>query len=151
MGTRARPRHVFVINDTPAILDLFRDLLGEAGYRVTLDSFSLRLEEELAQIKAAAPDVVVLDFIVGGEGTGWQLLQLLKMDRETRGIPVIVCTAAVRQVEELRAHLDAMGVSLVLKPFDIDHMLAEIEQAWQRRGTRATDQDGEAGDEGSEG
>jgi DNA-binding response OmpR family regulator len=148
VSTPSRPKHVFVINDTPAILDLFRDLLEEAGYRVTLDTFSLRLEEEVAQIKAATPDVVVLDFVVGGERTGWQLLQLLKMDRETRDIPVLICTAAVRQVEELQPHLDEMGVAVVLKPFDIDQVLAEIERAWRRRETRAPEPPPEADETG---
>ena len=70
----------------------------------------------------------MLDFIVLDEGKGWQFLQILKMDRDTRDIPVIACTAAVRLVEELQTHLDDMGVSVVLKPFDIDHVLAEVEK-----------------------
>jgi DNA-binding response OmpR family regulator len=41
-------------------------------------------------------------------------------------VPVIVCTAAARQVEEFATHLDEMGVAVVLKPFDIDYLLAEI-------------------------
>jgi hypothetical protein len=39
---------------------------------------------------------------------------------------VIVCTAAAKLVAELQAHLDEMGVAVVLKPFDIDIILAEI-------------------------
>ncbi len=53
----------------------------------------------------------------------WQFLQMLKMDRATRQLPIIVCTAAVRRVQELQSHLDDMGVAIVLKPFDIDHLL----------------------------
>ena len=56
---------------------------------------------------------------------------MLRMDRETRDIPVVVCTAAVKLVEDLQTHLDAMGVGAVLKPFDIDHLLArKIEEMW---------------------
>jgi CheY-like chemotaxis protein len=60
------------------------------------------------------------------EGKGWQMLQLLRMDRETRAIPVIVCTAASRLVDDLQTHLDTMKVSAVLKPFNIDYLLAVI-------------------------
>ena len=69
---------------------------------------------------------MVLDFLIQDEGKGWQFLQMLKMDRDTRDIPVIVCTAAIKLVEELQPHLDAMSVGVVLKPFDIDRLLAAI-------------------------
>lgn len=120
------PKHILVINDTVAILELFRTLLEEEGFRVTTDDFSVDLLQMLGRVKADCPDLIVLDFIVMDEGKGWQFLQLLKMDRETRAIPVIACTAAARLAEELQAHLDEMGVGVVLKPFDIDDVLAEI-------------------------
>jgi CheY-like chemotaxis protein len=122
----AAPRHILVINDTVAILELFRTLLEDEGYRVTTDDFSIDMLAMLDRVKAERPDLIVLDFIVGDEGKGWQFLQMLKMDRATRDIPVIVCTAAAKLVAELQAHLDVMGVAVVLKPFDIDIILAEI-------------------------
>lgn len=128
------PKHILVINDTPTILDLFQDVLGDAGYRVTVDHFDAPTADQLTSIKTLRPDLIVLDFIVGGEALGWQLLQLLKMDRETAKIPIVVCTGAVRQVTELQGHLTAMGVGVVLKPFDIDHLLAEIGNSFDRAG-----------------
>jgi CheY-like chemotaxis protein len=128
----AQQKHIFVINDTVAILDLFRELLEEEGYRVTTDGFSVELLEMLGRVKADRPDLLVLDFIIQDEGRGWQFLQLLKMDRATADIPVIVCTAAVKLVEELQMHLDTMGVSVVLKPFDIEHLLAKFDNVWER-------------------
>jgi len=119
--------HIFVINDTPAIIDLFRELLEDAGFRVTADTFNaLALEQKLAAIKEAKPNVLILDYILGGEGIGWQLLQMVRMDRETRAIPVIICTGAVRQVSELQAHLAEMNVAVVLKPLDIDVLLGGV-------------------------
>lgn len=127
MAGKEPPAHVYVMDDTPAILELFRELLEEEGYRVTTDAFDvLAADQKLADIKRAKPDVIILDYVIGGELIGWQLLQLLKMDRTARSIPVIVCTGAVRQVEELQAHLAEMKVAVVLKPFDIDRLLAEV-------------------------
>lgn len=122
------PRHILVINDTVAILELFRALLEDEGYRVTTDGFSIELMDMLERVKAEPPDLIVLDFILLDEGKGWQFLQMLKMDRGTRDIPVVACTAAARMVEELQVHLDEMGVKVVLKPFDIDNLLAEIQK-----------------------
>ena len=125
-----KQKHIFVINDTVAILELFTALLEDEGYRVTTDMFSVEMIELLSRVKADRPDLLVLDFVIQDEGKGWQFLQLLKMDTDTRGIPVIVCTAAAKLVEELQTHLDNMGVAVVLKPFDIDHLLAQIDKKW---------------------
>lgn len=124
--------HILVINDTPEILDLFRQMLEEDGYRVSVDRFTIDADKKLAEIKTFAPDLIILDYMIGNEGLGWQLLQLLKMDRETRSIPVIICTGAVRQVQELQNHLEDMGVAVVLKPFDIDYLLGEIAKVLRR-------------------
>ncbi|MFT4041170.1 MAG: response regulator [Thermomicrobiales bacterium] len=119
-------KHVFVINDTIAILELFRSLLEDEGYRVTTDGFSVELLEMLRRVRDAQPDLVVLDFLILDEGKGWQFLQLLKLERATKDIPIIVCTAAAKLVDELQVHLDTMGVVVILKPFDIDHLLGEM-------------------------
>lgn len=123
----AAPRRILVVNDTQEILDLFRDLLEEEGYHVSVYSYAFR---DLEEVKKVAPDLVILDYIIGGEDYGWQLLQKLKLDRETAKLPVIVCTAAVRQVREMEGRLHEKGVAVVLKPFDIDDLLREIESAF---------------------
>lgn len=127
-----KQKHVLVINDTPEILELFRELLGDEGYRVSTDTFETAFDHKLREVRDLRPDLLILDFIMGGESFGWQFLQMLKMDRETRDVPVIVCSAAVEQVRQLQNHLDQMGVSVVLKPFDIDVLLAEIETVWTK-------------------
>jgi CheY-like chemotaxis protein len=123
-------KHILVVNDDPAILTLFQDLLGEEGYTVTLDKFGRQTGDLLETVRTLKPDLVIMDFIIGHEDSGWQLLQAAKMDRETRSIPVIVCTGAVRQVTELSQHLDAMQVHVVIKPFDIDHLLEVVGRTW---------------------
>jgi DNA-binding NtrC family response regulator len=128
--SNVKTRHVLVINDTKEILDLFQILLEEEGYGVSLDNFSaLDAAGKLDDVKRITPDAIILDFIIGGEPLGWQFLQLLKMDRTTKSIPVVICTAAVRQVEELESHLRTMGIETVLKPFDIDHILSALTRA----------------------
>src|SRR3954452_6512046 len=132
VGTDMHPngRHILVINDTPAIIELFTILLSEEGYRVSTDLFTSETDVMLARVKADRPDLIVLDFIILDEQRGWQFLELLKLDPATRDIPVIVCTAAVTLVEQLQTHLQTMGVRVVLKPFDIDHLLGEIRRVW---------------------
>ncbi len=123
----SQQKHLLVINDTPAILQVFKELFEDEGFRVTLDTFSsYDTGKKYQDIKEIRPDAIILDFLFGGEPLGWQLLQLLRMDKSTRDIPVVVCTAAVRQAEELGAHLLKMKVEVVIKPFDIEDAVAAV-------------------------
>ncbi len=133
MVTKTEQRRILVLNDTPDIVDLFRDILSDEGYHVATDTFPLHPTAKLAEIKRDQPHLIILDLIFGGEPLGFQFLQMLKMDRTTRTIPIILCTAAHQQAAEMEPHLLEMGVAVILKPFDIDGMLAEIAKAWNQR------------------
>jgi len=127
-SARAKPnaKHILAGDDSPEVLDLFRDLLEAEGYRVTLAPDAL----DLALIKRTEPDLVILDHMIEeGAGSGWQLLRELRQDAATAALPVVVCTGAVHRVRANVALLDQLGAALVLKPFDIDRLLHAISQA----------------------
>jgi DNA-binding response OmpR family regulator len=118
---------ILVVNDTQEILDLFRDMLEFEGYEVILSSFPFSHIKEIEKIQ---PDLIILDFLFGGSQVmGWQMLQMLKMQQSTASIPVITCTGALHEVQEQEGYLVSQGVHVVYKPFDIDHLLATIDQA----------------------
>ncbi len=119
---------ILVINDAQEILELFCEILEPEGYEVIMFSFAPR---ELDEIERLRPDLIILDVIFGSERLGWQLLQKLKMHRSTNTIPVIVCTAATREVRDIEGYLQAQGIQLVPKPFDIDALLLAVERAFQ--------------------
>jgi DNA-binding response OmpR family regulator len=117
---------ILVVNDTQEILELFRMLLEEQeGYDVVLSGFPIQQVKEIEHIK---PDLIILDLVLGDEKTGMQMLQMLKMQRSTATIPVLVCTAALKIVREQEGYLVSQGVHVVYKPFDIDDLLTNIEQ-----------------------
>ena len=117
---------ILVVNDTQEILELFRMLLEEEeGYDVVLSGFPIQQVKEIEHIK---PDLIILDLVLGDEKTGMQMLQMLKMQRSTATIPVLVCTAALQIVREQEGYLVSQGVHVVYKPFDIDDLLTNIEQ-----------------------
>ena len=118
-------QHILAINNDPAILALFRDLLEEAGYQVSLQNCS---DRELAKIRALKPDLIVLDYMWATEDDSWSLLQMLRMDPATAVIPIVLCTGAVREVAALQSHLMDMGISVVIKPFNIDHLVDVIRE-----------------------
>ena len=117
---------ILVINDTQELLEMFRLLLEEEGYEVMLSGMPILQVSEIEQLH---PDLIILDFIFGDQKTGWQILQMLKMQRSTASIPVIACTAAFHDVREQEGYLVSQGVHVVYKPFDLDYLLTTISQA----------------------
>ena len=117
------PRHILAINNEPAVLDLFRDLLGEEGYRVTTQTYA---DKDLDAIAALAPDLAIVDYMWPEEDGGWSLLQMLRMDPRTAAVPIVLCTGARQKAEELADHLREMGVRVVLKPFRLEALLAAV-------------------------
>jgi CheY-like chemotaxis protein len=126
-GVAEKRKRALVVNDTQEILELFEEILGGMGYEAVLMSYAPR---ELDRIREVAPDLIILDFLMGDrELLGWQLLQKLKMDRRLDAIPVIVCTAAVKAVSEQQGYLTEQGVTIVLKPFNVDQLEEAIRTA----------------------
>ena len=144
MTTDGRQSHVLIINDTQEILSLMQELLEDEGYRVT--SWLALLDME--KVKALAPDIVVQDLLFEGmQETGWKFLQLMRLDPELARIPLILCTAAVRTVNEpeMAEQLDRLGVSVVLKPFLIEDLLSAIAGALTAQALIAEATDGQVG------
>ena len=117
--------HILAINNDPAILSLFCDLLEEAGYQVSTQTY---VDRDLAQIKVLKPALIVLDYMWANEDASWSLLQMLRMDPATAAIPIVLCTGAVHEVKALEEHLITMGVTVVLKPFNIDQLVDAIRE-----------------------
>jgi DNA-binding response OmpR family regulator len=125
-GTRMstpRPLHILAVNHDQGILDLMRELLEGEGYQV---STMPAVEQDVNTIADLAPDLIVIDYMWPSSGNEWALLNLLTISPRSTDIPVIVCTAAIRHVEELRGHLESIGVRIVHKPFNITDLLAVI-------------------------
>jgi len=133
---------VMVVNDSKEILNLFQEILTDEGYEVYLDSFGM---DDLPEIERIKPDLLILDYVVGRERSGWQLLQKLKMRRSTANIPVVICTTAIRLAQDMEGYLTAKGVSIVLKPFDIEDLLEGIKKALEIKRSAVSLANGENG------
>ncbi len=119
---------ILVINDPKEILEMFQLLLEGEGYEVVLSSYPILKASEIEEIR---PELIVLDLIFGQEKLGWQMLQMLKMQRPTQTIPVILCIAALQAVREQEGYLIAQGVEIIYKPFDINTFLTLVHNTLQ--------------------
>ncbi len=135
---------ILVVNDTQEILELFRMLLEEEeGHEVILSGFPF---EQISDVEKIKPDLIILDFVFGDQKSGWQMLQMLKMQRSTENIPVIVCTAALDAVREQEGYLVSKGVHVVYKPFDIDQLISNVRQLLEKQEHVSSVIDQEEGD-----
>ena len=123
-GSRA---HIVVINDDTTFLGLMRDLLQEVeGYEVQICKEGDRAYEF---VRDRRPDLIILDIRMGGEESGWTLLELLTLDPQTRPISLIVCSAAIRDLQDHQPLLDRFGIGVLPKPFDLEVLLEKVEAA----------------------
>lgn len=125
-------KHILAINQSQDVLDLFKTLLEEdEGYRVTTQPY---VQKDMKAIQEMAPDLIILDYMWDYEDAGWSFLQMVKMNPATQAIPIVLCTGAVNRVESFSAHLQRMGVRVVIKPFNLDELLREIALALDESG-----------------
>ncbi|HEU5098767.1 MAG TPA: response regulator [Roseiflexaceae bacterium] len=120
----ARKKHVMVVNDHPEFLGLLSEFLSEEGYEV---SALPKHQGAFEQIKAAQPDIVICDLIFDNIPAGWALLDMLYLDPETRAIPIILCSAATKQVQEVVPSLAGKGILWLEKPFELEKLLQLIQ------------------------
>ena len=120
-------QRIALINDDTTFLELMHDLLQESeGYQVMICKEG---DRAYAFVKQQQPDLVILDIRMGGEEIGWTLLEVLTLDPQTRPIPLIVCSAAIGQLQEHEPLLQRLGVDVLPKPFDLEMLLEKVRVA----------------------
>ncbi|HET9015478.1 MAG TPA: response regulator [Thermomicrobiaceae bacterium] len=111
---------VAVVNDDTAFLELMEELLSDEGYRTVIHRES---DTAYQAIRGAMPALVILDIRMEHPEGGWNVLELLRLDPKTTGIPVIVCSADAIQLRAKQEHLQRHRAVSIEKPFDLDELL----------------------------
>ena len=86
--------HVHILNDDDELLTLYQEILTPEGFGVTIAKLPFMHPHDIERLK---PNLVILDLKFGSQMEGWKLLQMLRMYPPTAGVPIIICTAAVRE------------------------------------------------------
>jgi CheY-like chemotaxis protein len=87
-----------------------------------------KLDDPFPFIKAVRPVAVVLDAPYRQETAALGVLDKLRLDPATAGLPVVVCSTAPRDLGGLGGR-EGEGLSLLAKPFDLDRLLAVLATA----------------------
>ena len=111
---------ILVVDDNVGLINLFRRYLAGQRYRVLEAHTSTEIAELIQQTR---PNLIVLDVMMP-EQDGWEVLQDLQANAETRDIPILICSV----LNEPKIAL-ALGASdYLLKPVTQDALLSKVEQ-----------------------
>lgn len=122
---------VLVVDDTPQNLAILGELL-ESDYRVRAVNSGARALR--AMQSGARPDIVLLDIMMP-DMDGYEVIQQLKSDPETREIPVIFITAMTATENEARG-LELGAVDYITKPFNPGIVRARVKAQLELKAAR---------------
>ena len=106
---------IVIVDDDPMVGELSRDLLTDAGYKVTLVQDSM---EAIPTIKAQMPRLIVTDIMMPGI-TGMDICKAVKSDGALKNIKIIVVSGKSYEVEKQRAF--QFGADFFLqKPYNVE-------------------------------
>lgn len=111
---------VLVVDDTPENIELLVNILRE-DYRVKV---AINGEQALKIIRAAPPDLILLDVMMPGID-GFEVCRRLKADFTTRSIPVIFITAMISVEDELKG-LELGANDYITKPISPPIVMARV-------------------------
>ena len=121
---------VLVVEDEADIRDLLAFHLERDGYQVTRATTG---PEALRQLRAAPPDLVILDLMLP-ELDGLEVCRRLRADPATATLPVIMLTAKGDEVDRV-VGLELGADDYVVKPFSPKEMLARVRAVLRRART----------------
>ena len=119
---------ILVVEDEPAIMELLRVNLIDAGYDV-----AEAVDAEAAQqvLRERLPDLLLLDWMLPGQ-SGLALARQLRGEPRTRELPIIMVTARADEGDKV-AGLEAWVDDYVTKPFSPRELKARIKSVLRRR------------------
>jgi phosphate regulon transcriptional regulator PhoB len=118
---------VLVVEDEPDIRNLIVLHLAREGFRCRTAKTGV---EALREVKAAAPDLVVLDLMLP-ELDGLEVCRRLRADAATTALPIIMLTAKADEVDRV-VGLEMGADDYVVKPFSPKELVARVRAVLRR-------------------
>ncbi len=124
---------VLIVDDEEDILELVEHHVAREGYGTRTAATG---EDALEAVRAARPDLIVLDLLLPGVD-GLEVCRRLKADQSTAGIPVVMLTAKGEEAD-IVAGLELGADDYVTKPFSPRVLVARIRAVLRRKRRQPT-------------
>ncbi len=120
-------KHILVVEDEPAILDMVAFNLRRAGFDVSeaRDSASAR-----SAIADRIPDLMLVDWMLP-DSSGLELIRAIRKDKNLADTPAIMLTARASEEDKIRG-LESGADDYLTKPFSHKELLARIKAVLRR-------------------
>ena len=112
---------ILVVDDSPFIHELVKDVLVKEGYEVDR---AMNGHEAMVSIGEAPPDLVLLDIIMP-EMSGYQVCRLIRGDERLKALPVVMMTAKDTQKDRFWG-LEVGADAYITKPIEQQALLETI-------------------------
>lgn len=126
--------YLLVVEDIPDILNLLDTTLKFKGYRVVTARDG---QEALEIIQREHPALIITDILMP-KMDGFNLVHKLRIDPETRKIPVIFLSATYVAPEDKAFAVDIGVTHFIEKPVDLNDFLPLVAQLLEQGGVPAT-------------
>ena len=120
MDAASEKATILTVDDTPANIDLVREVLSETYFVQAATSGKMALKI----IEKKMPDLILLDVMMP-EMDGYEVCEILKANEKTQDIPIIFLTAKV-QVEDETKGLALGAVDYITKPISPPILLERV-------------------------
>jgi two-component system phosphate regulon response regulator PhoB len=127
---------ILVVDDEPDIVALVVYHLAKAGYRV---SSAAAGPDALAMARRERPSLIVLDLMLPGM-SGFEVLEQLRADDNTRGIAVLMLTARKDEPDRIKG-LSLGADDYLTKPFSPQELVLRVGAILRRVGAVPTNGD----------
>lgn len=122
-------RKILIVDDEESELSLLDLILSKEGYSVTTSDNG---KEALLLAKSIRPDLFIIDLSMP-DMDGGQLAEILKLQPETKDIPVLFLTGLyTKEQENEKGHMIA-GNIILAKPCESKKLLAMIDKLLSSR------------------
>jgi CheY-like chemotaxis protein/predicted regulator of Ras-like GTPase activity (Roadblock/LC7/MglB family) len=115
---------VLVVDDSTSVRKVLERLLSTRGLVVTTSETA---EQGLEAVSHNTPNLVIADVVMPGM-SGFELCQMLKLNKTTQGVPVILISGIINEGVVAQAQ-QAGAFDVVSKPFTPDDLFPKIERA----------------------
>ena len=120
-------KKVLVVEDEPDIRELVRYNLEQAGFRVVEADDG---ETALQLVRSEQPALVLLDLMLP-EGDGLEICRILRGERATAALPIVMLTAKAAEVDRVLG-LEFGADDYVTKPFSPRELVARVRAVLRR-------------------
>lgn len=129
---------IYIVEDDIEVREMETYALKSSGFDVMAFECGKVMDE---QVKTKVPDLFILDIMLPGED-GLNILKRLRVQENTKGIPVIMLTAKGTELDKVKG-LDLGADDYIAKPFGVLEFISRV-RAVLRRSERSSSENAEA-------